>query len=422
MQAALSSQIANPDRLRALYRLCLLDSPANPAFDRLTRLASRILPVPTSLVSLVDIDHQFYKSFVGVAEPWATTRETPLSHSFCKHVIDSGEPLIVEDAREHELVKNNPAIAEMNVIAYAGFPLFTSDHQTLGTFCVVDAKPRRWTPADLQILEELAAAAMVEIELRSEIIEREKLQRHLEETRKQLEDSIQMMREADSLRSRFISMAAHEFRTPLAVINLASSLMFSARLDTPERQAQNYERIQLSIEKMTELLDDVLHMGKAEAGRANFNPQPVDVEVLCRDIIETVGAADTKGQPIRFTREGKAGTIAHIDVRYFQSILQNLLVNAAKYSSRTAEIEVTLTFEPEQMTLQVRDHGIGIPPEDQKRLFEPFYRAGNVGKTQGTGLGLAIVKSAVDLHSGTIQVESVSGAGTTFTITLPLTP
>jgi PAS domain S-box-containing protein len=163
-------------RLAALRRLHLLDSPTEAAFDRLTNLAARIIHAPAALVSLVDMDRQFFKSSVGVAEPWASRRETPLSYSFCQHVVASKQPLIIEDARAHPLVQDSPAILELDVIAYAGIPLTTSDGHVLGSFCVIDSQPRTWTPDELATLGDLAASVMTEIELRGDIIERTRLE------------------------------------------------------------------------------------------------------------------------------------------------------------------------------------------------------------------------------------------------------
>lgn len=187
MPAASSPIIQNPQRLNILYELELLDTPFEEAFDRLTRLASKILNVPVSLVSLVDADRQFFKSFVGLPEPWASERETPLSHSFCQHVVASNEPLIVEDARQHPLVYDNMAIPDLNVIGYLGIPLSTSDGYGLGSFCVIDGKPRKWTAEEIEIVRELALSVMTEIELRAEIKVRHEIESELQQRNQQLE-------------------------------------------------------------------------------------------------------------------------------------------------------------------------------------------------------------------------------------------
>jgi len=164
--AELLSIVRNVARLSALQRLKLLDTPPEAAFDRLTRVACRVLRAPVGLVSLVDDRRQFFKSCVGLPEPFVSQRETPLSHSFCKHVVATGKPLIVEDARTNPLVKLNPAVQELGIVAYAGIPLVTSDGQPIGSFCVIDSKPRAWTFDDVEMLQELAGCVMHEIETR----------------------------------------------------------------------------------------------------------------------------------------------------------------------------------------------------------------------------------------------------------------
>jgi diguanylate cyclase (GGDEF)-like protein/PAS domain S-box-containing protein len=170
MSDAWRREVANPTRLRALARSELLDSAAEDAFDRLTRLSSRLLRAPVCLVSLVDERRQFFKSGVGLEEPWASRRETPLSHSFCKHVVGSGARLVVADARESPLLRDNAAIGELGVVAYAGVPLAV-EGQTLGAFCVIDHVARAWTEDELEILSELGRAVAAQIASRGILAE-----------------------------------------------------------------------------------------------------------------------------------------------------------------------------------------------------------------------------------------------------------
>jgi hypothetical protein len=156
--------IENEARLEALRSTSLLDSPPEEAFDRLTRLATAVLHVPVALVSLVAGDRQFFKSQCGLSEPLASSRQTPLTNSFCKHAVGSREPLVVVDAREDPLFENY--IDATDVIAYAGIPLITSEGHALGTFCVVDWGPHAWTEEEIGILRVLATATMSEIDLR----------------------------------------------------------------------------------------------------------------------------------------------------------------------------------------------------------------------------------------------------------------
>jgi diguanylate cyclase len=162
-------RLDDPKRLAALALTGLMDAESDAAFDRFTRLAATLLGAPIALVSLVDSRRQFFKSALGLPAPWSEERETPLRYSFCQYVVSTETPLIVEDARQHPWLAKSPAIAELGAVAYAGFPLESSDQQVLGTLCVLDSKPRRWNEHELQLLRDLAAMAMTEIELRGRL-------------------------------------------------------------------------------------------------------------------------------------------------------------------------------------------------------------------------------------------------------------
>lgn len=181
----LSSHLINPDRLAALHAVALLDTPVEESFDRLTRLVAYILQAPVALVSLVDADRQFFKSCFGLSEPWSSRRETPLSHSFCQHNRTAGQPLIIEDARVHPLFKDNLAIRDLNVVAYLGIPLVTPDGYILGSFCVIDIKPRCWTEKDVEVIEDLAVSVMTEIQLRTEMAARHKSEKERDRLREE---------------------------------------------------------------------------------------------------------------------------------------------------------------------------------------------------------------------------------------------
>lgn len=171
--------VTDPDRLRALHASGLLSAEFSPSLDRWTRLAAGLIDAPLALLSLVDGNRQYFKSHVGLPDDLAAERETPLSHSFCQHVVSSRRPLIVGDAREHPLLRDNGAVADLGVVAYAGQPVTTSDGHTLGSFCVLDDSPREWTTQELGLLEDLAAGLTAEIELRSALARAEHLETDL---------------------------------------------------------------------------------------------------------------------------------------------------------------------------------------------------------------------------------------------------
>jgi formate hydrogenlyase transcriptional activator len=158
--------LGNKARLETLRRTSLLDSPPEEAFDRLTSLATTVLRVPVAIMSLIADDRQFIKSESGMSGPLASLRQTPLKHSICKHPVQSGEPLVLADARKHPLIGDYPAVCELGVTAYAGVPLISSEGHALGTFCVLDERPHDWTEEEIGILRVIARSAISEIELR----------------------------------------------------------------------------------------------------------------------------------------------------------------------------------------------------------------------------------------------------------------
>jgi GAF domain-containing protein len=160
-----------------LDELELVDAPSCMSLDGLTGLAATVLDTPVALVSIVELDwdRQFFTSQVGLPDPWAAYRQTPLSHSFCQHVMTDDQPLIVTDSRVHPRVKDNLAIPDLNVIAYLGVPVRGPDQSPLGAMCVIDGKPREWSARDLTILSQLADCVSREIQLRAAILNTRRL-------------------------------------------------------------------------------------------------------------------------------------------------------------------------------------------------------------------------------------------------------
>lgn len=228
-------------------------------------------------------------------------------------------------------------------------------------------------------------------------------------------------REVNELKSRFVSMVSHEFRTPLSTI-LSSSEVLKAYKDrmSQEKQFQHLDRIYSQVHRMISLLNDVLTLSKAEAVGMNFAPVPTELERFSRDIVEDMQFI-APNHPIAFNYIGDRSEVT-IDPELLRQVLSNLMSNAIKYSPEGKAILFRVERDDTQVKFSVQDSGIGIPEEDQPRLFEAFHRARNSGTIQGTGLGLAIVKRAVDAHHGSITFESRLGVGTTFIVTIPLTP
>lgn len=226
--------------------------------------------------------------------------------------------------------------------------------------------------------------------------------------------------ELGELKSRFVSMASHEFRTPLAGI-LATAETLAAYRDrmTPAQFDARLDKIRERVEFMSEIIEDLLVLARVQSGRVDFQPTVVDLDALCRDVIEETSTVAATGPRVdyRCTAE-QSVTVA--DDRMMRQVLGNLIANALKYSAPDQRVHVELTDAPEHLVFTIADQGIGIPHADLAYLFEPFHRGSNVGAIQGTGLGLSIAMRLVELHRGTIDVASEEGVGTTFTLRLPV--
>ncbi|KYC39985.1 histidine kinase [Scytonema hofmannii PCC 7110] len=234
-----------------------------------------------------------------------------------------------------------------------------------------------------------------------------------------LKNKLAQEKELGELKLQFFSMASHEFRTPLSVI-LGSAQLLEESLHSvvAKPKLKNLYRIQSSAKLMTQLLSDILTLARAEAGKVEYKPELVEMQTFCLNLIEDMQIMSHSQPLIRFDKQGRC-THAKVDENLLYSILSNLLSNAIKYSPQSQDIYFTLKCEPEAVTFQVRDFGIGIPKEIQQELYEPFKRGNNVKGILGTGLGLALVKKSLDLHQGEIFVESEVGVGTQFTVVIP---
>lgn len=240
--------------------------------------------------------------------------------------------------------------------------------------------------------------------------------------------TLEKEKELNELKSRFVSMASHEFRTPLSTILFSAGLLedYGHKL-AEDKKITHLHRIQAGVQRMTELLDDVLLIGKAEAKKLEFKPALLDLEKFCRELVEEIVLGIGSQHKVNFVLRNSLNSSstgsypnAHMDEKLLRHILNNLLSNAIKYSPEGSTVDLEIAYEDEQAIFYIKDAGIGIPPEDLQRLYESFHRARNVGTIQGTGLGLAIVKRSVDLHGGQIDAKSEVGVGTTFTVRLPL--
>lgn len=525
------------ERLEALARYEVLDTPPEAGFDRATRLAAQFFGVPMAWVSLIDAERQWFKSCIGV-----DLRQTPRDVSFCAHAILCDEVLVVPDTFDDPRFAGNPfVVGQPHLRFYAGAPLRSSDGYALGTLCVADVIPRAHpSPEEIGVLTDLAAVVEGELEMRlamreqaaaesrarrlaaivessddailtksldgtilswnagaerlygyrpeevvgrqitvivppelahevPQILERIRQGERIEhyetvrvskdgrqidvavtispvkdrdgsvvaasaiardisarkENDRQLAEAHRQAMEASRLKSDFLANMSHEIRTPMnAVIGMTELL-----LDTPltDEQRDYTETVRRSGDALLSLINDILDYSKIESGSLELEHQPFDPRDCAEgaaDLVAAQAAAKELELVVEIDDDVPPALVG--DVTRLRQILVNLLSNAVKFTSAGEVVLRVRTDELAdrrvQLHLEVRDTGIGIPADRIPVLFDSFRQvdASTTREYGGTGLGLTITKRLVEAMTGSVQVESTVGRGSTFSVTVPL--
>jgi PAS domain S-box-containing protein len=247
----------------------------------------------------------------------------------------------------------------------------------------------------------------------------EELENKVKERTLELTQALSKEKELNEMKSRFVSIASHEFRTPLSAILSSTSLVeHYTNAEQEEKRKKHIDRIKSSVRNLTSILDDFLSLEKLEQGKVEAHSSEFNLKEFIDDVIEEMdGMVKRKHQKVNFTFEGDEEV--YQDKKILRNVLLNLLSNAVKYSAEGKEIHVTTEIKNGKAILSVKDEGIGIPADAQKNLFDKFFRAKNATNIQGTGLGLNIVQRYVELLDGDISFVSKENIGTTFTVKFP---
>ncbi|MEI2740206.1 MAG: HAMP domain-containing sensor histidine kinase [Chitinophagaceae bacterium] len=266
-------------------------------------------------------------------------------------------------------------------------------------------------------IRQLNADLEVKVEERTLIL-KEALQK-LEESQQELSEALDKERQLNEIKSRFVSMASHEFRTPLTtVLSSASLLSKYTTAEDQEKREKHIQRIKNSVNNLNDILEDFLSLGKLNEGRVDKKIEEVNLKEILSDTLEEMKAMLKKGQYFELGCDGNCD--ARTDKKLFRNILINLVSNAIKFSGEGKVIMIRGKSKEGRATISVTDQGIGISREDQEHLFSSFFRAANATNIQGTGLGLHIVKRYVDLLEGQVELHSELNKGTTVTFTIPV--
>lgn len=405
--------IGDERRLAAVKATGLLDSEVEEAFDRLTRLAVRLVKVPAAFVSLVDEDRDFYKSACGFGEPLASSRQLE-GPTFCHFTIQSAEPLVIPDTRADPVYRDVPTVHSLGVAAYVGIPIVING-QVIGAFCAIDTVPRSWTEVEISALKELAAVAVSEISLRA--------------TRAEVERARADADAANRAKSDFLAAMSHDLRTPLnAIGGYAQLIEMGVQGPVNDGQRDSASRILHAQRHLLTLIDDILQFAKTESGQIPLEMRPVSLPDLCGALESLVGPQATEKR-IEFScdldQSSDGSGKPMVVVADFERVLQvlvNLSTNAIKFTDAGGRVTVTGRRSGSWTEMAVRDTGRGIAPEHIEQIFQPFVQVnGATGTRAGVGLGLATSRNLAHRMGGDILVESAPGVGSTFTLRLPST-
>lgn len=398
--------VNEPQRLRALYDYDILDTPAEKEFDDITRLASRICKKPISLVTLLDVNRQWFKSRVGF-----DVSETPREVAFCAHAIHGDQIMEIKDATQDERFNQNPLVRDDPKIRfYAGMPLTTSDGFRLGTLCVIDNQPGTLDDDQRLSLQVLARQVIKLFELRLKVKESEKLALQAEMQRQESE-------RLHNISSKLISILSHDLKSPLTTLRGFLHIFREQGIEQEEMD-KFMQGIDQMLDTSTDLLENLMQWGSSQMNGGEMRLQELDLHALVREVLDHLrAAADLKENTLINTVP--TGLMARVDQHMIAFVLRNLVQNANKFTEK-GSILVSIREDEDYYYLSVADNGSGMGKIQMDKLFHWDYRVSTSGTRgeKGSGMGLLICREFVEMHQGEIYVDSEIGRGTTFTFSI----
>jgi signal transduction histidine kinase/ActR/RegA family two-component response regulator len=387
------------ERLHALYDLDILDTKAEQSFDRITEAVSKILDVPISLVSLVDKDRQWFKSYYGI-----DAAQTDREQSFCAHAIVRPETLHIPDAATDERFRGNTLVTGApHIRFYLGVPLVTTDGYAIGTLCAIDTKPRH-DITDEQILTLTTFAELVV-------------------TQAELRQRNRSIKASNAAKSAFFAGMSHEIRTPLNGVLGAATLLQKSKLNAKQRAY--IEVITKSGRLLLETINELLEFAKIENDSIRLHKKSTDIRSAVNDHFSLLQSlADEKEITYKLHIDEDVPEYIFTDATRIKQILSNFIGNAIKFTPPKGRIDVNIKrYGSDQLRIKVIDSGVGIKADDLDTIFKAYEqileRRAKTSDT-GTGLGLAITKHIAKLMGGSIGVKSKFGIGSEFWCDLPL--
>lgn len=401
------TKLKDPARLAALQATGMVGSPPEASFDRFTRLASTLLDAPITAITLVDSERLFIKSHVGLTEPLASVRSKPVDQTFCKYIVDTVEPLVINDTRLDDRICDYDLVTD-GALAYLAIPLISADKHTLGTFCAMYGEPRYWSERDISIMSDLATSVMSEIELRM-------LSGRLLEQYNQL-------RASELQRDDMLQMLVHDLRNPLTSLLAGLTLIDNmAPLAADQVQALNIAK--RGGDALLAMINEMLEVSRHEAGQTQLRRTPTALPPLLDAACDQVRHLALKAGVALVSQRPDDLPMVSLDADKIRRVLVNLLSNALQHTPAGGQVSLEATLDDSgRLALCVRDNGLGIPADQIGHIFEKFSRL-QLKRLMGasTGLGLAFCRQVAQAHGGDIEVESTLSRGSVFRLVLPLT-
>ncbi|GAC1656368.1 MAG: GAF domain-containing sensor histidine kinase [Candidatus Dormibacteraceae bacterium] len=406
--------IDEPARLRALRYYQVLDSEPEPAFDRITALAARLTRSPIALISFVDEQRQWFKSAHGIV-----VKQTPRRGGFCAAAITCEDPTVIPDATANDHFARHPmVVGPPGIRLYAGAPLTTADGHNLGTICVMDTVPRDLTEEEVAILADLAGLVMAQLDQRMSSLHLLESERMRREARRHAE----RMEEVERVKSEFLLLGSHELRAPLSVVRGYISMISDGSLgEVPEAVLSVMPIISNKVVQIDQLINQMLASARLEDGQSRsshdrFDLRPV-VEETARGLFESAEIA--AGPSLKLPNQP---VVVIGDPADLAIIVGNLLSNAIKFSPPGGDIDCSVRTLGRNAIVEVTDRGMGIEKKDLPKLFSRFGRLVTPENSHipGYGLGLYLCRRLARTMGGDMTAASTPGAGSTFTLTLPL--
>lgn len=385
--------VVEAERIKVLKRYEILDTPPDGTFDHLTKMAAELLQVPIAIVSLVDTDRIWFKSKYGLE-----VDEIGRDPGLCASAILSDDFYEVTDARNDVRTLANPLVAsDFGLQFYSAVPLKTREGFNLGTFCIIDKKPRALNDFQKKILYNLAQLVIQQMELRLEV------------------------RTAIKHQYEVLNVTAHDLKNPLSLMPLLADMIIQNK-DNPAAIEKIAKQIKTAGKRMTRTIDDLLTAARENTGKVQLRLNSINLSKIVKGVVSSNRAlARRKDQEIKTSLPAEC--IIYGDHRRITEIIDNLINNAIKFSDYEKDIYVSLKIKRKMAVLEVNDNGPGLTKDDQKNLFRKFtsLSAKPTGGEISTGLGLSIVKQLVEAHKGKIHAKSDGpGKGTTFIVELPV--